>query len=98
MVVPSPQPIPSYMSNFPFPTQVPTASAGIASNSSTEPLTPSLSSSTTGYLPGFHTLRPAPMPIPSYVSRALPSGSLGPRPPYAPLPTGGIAPATGQKS
>lgn len=93
MLLPSPQPMASYMSNFPFPAQIPTVSTGgITSSSSAEPLTPS---STTGYLPGFHTLRPASMPLPNYVSRALPNGS---RPPYTPLHTGGIAPATGQKS
>ena len=67
----------------------------MATSSSSEPVTPS---STAGYLPGFHTLRPAPMPLPGYVPRALPSGSVGSRQPYAPLHTGGVAPVTGQKS
>lgn len=95
MLLQSPQPMTSYVSNFHYPTQVHTASAGIASSSSSEPLTPT---STTGHLPGFHTLRPAPMHLPNYVPRAVPSGSLGSRPPYTALHTGGVAPATGQKS
>ena len=95
MLLPSPQPMASYMSNFSFPAPIPTVSTGMATSSSTEPITPS---STAGYLPGFHTLRPASMPLPGYVSRALPSGPLGPRPPYTPLHTGGVPPATGQKS
>ena len=95
MLLQSPQPMASYMSNFHYPAQAHTASAGIAPSSSAEPLTPT---STTGHLPGFHTLRPAPMHLPNYVSRAVPSASLGSRPPYAALHTGGVAPATGQKS
>ena len=95
MLLQSPQPMASYMSSFHYPTQVHTASAGIAPTPSTEPLTPT---STTGHLPGFHTLRPAPMPLPNYVSRAVPNVSLGSRPPYTTLHAGGVAPATGQKS
>ena len=91
MLIPSPQPMASYVSNFPFPAQMPTVSA----SSSTEPL---ISTSTTGCLPGFHTLRPASIPLPNYVSRAVPNGSaLGNRTPYTHLHAG-VAPASGHNS
>ena len=95
MLLQSPQPMASYMSSFHYPAQLHAVSTGIAPTSSTEPLTPT---ATSGHLPGFHTLRPAPMHLPNYVSRTVPSASLGSRPPYTTLHTGGVAPATGQKS